>query len=146
MGNINYKGCDKPQNWWVKNAKWISRLFTDSAFVAKVKKRWTEKKKVLIELETNGLQALADANAASAECNFMKWDILGKYVWPNPAGYGERKTYQSEVDYLKNAIRTGVAYRSDIERCTERLGDAISAVYGFELPQPERQAERGQAR
>ena len=104
LGNINYNGCDKPQNWWVKNAKWISRLFTDSAFVAKVKKRWTEKKKVLIELETNGLQALADANAVSAECNFKRWDILGKYVWPNPAGYGERKTYQSEVDYLKNWI------------------------------------------
>ena len=58
----------------------------------------------------------------------------------------KRDIPQSEVDYLKNAIRTGVAYRSDIERCTERLGDAISAVYGFELPQPERQAERGQAR
>ena len=58
----------------------------------------------------------------------------------------KRDVPEAEMDYLKNAIRAGVALQSDIDRCTERLGDAVSMVYGFELPQLERQKERGQAR
>ena len=110
FGNINYNGCDDPQKWWVKNAKWISRMFADSAFVANVKKRWSEKKNALSEILTSGLQNLADANAISAECNFMKWKILGTYVLPNPAGYENRLTYQSEVDYMKDWLDERIAW------------------------------------
>ena len=42
----------------------------------------------------------AEEISTSAQTNFTRWNILGSYVWPNPAGYAERLTYQSEVDYM----------------------------------------------
>ena len=48
------------------------------------------------------LQVLADENSLSANCNFSKWTILGKYVWPNPVGAKNRTTYQSEIDFMKD--------------------------------------------
>lgn len=102
-GNVNYNGCDNPEGFWIKNAVWISRMFEDPQFVTKLKARWNEKKSELQEtFATNGtIQTLADSISVSAEYNFKKWPILGTYVWPNPAGYENRTTYQSEVDYMK---------------------------------------------
>ncbi|MCR6640410.1 MAG: CotH kinase family protein [Sporocytophaga sp.] len=31
-GNINYNGCDYPIGWWIRDSKWIDRLFEDPAF------------------------------------------------------------------------------------------------------------------
>ena len=39
-------------------------------------------------------------NQISADYNFMRWQILGTYVWPNAAGYESRTSYKSEIDYL----------------------------------------------
>ena len=102
-GNVNDNGCDNSEGFWIKNAVWISRMFEDPRFVTKLKARWNEKKTELQEtFATNGtIQTLADSINVSAEYNFKKWPILGTYVWPNPAGYENRTTYQSEVDYMK---------------------------------------------
>ena len=103
-GNINYNNCDKTDGYWIKNAAWIKRMFQDPTFAENVKNRWNATKDALLQtLADDGLiQNLADANAVSCELNFMKWQILGKYVWPNAAGYANRKTYQSEIDYMRN--------------------------------------------
>lgn len=37
-----------------------------------------------------------------ADVNFSRWNILGKYVWPNADGYANRNTYESEVAYMQN--------------------------------------------
>ena len=84
---------------WVKNT-WIQQMLSDSAFFANFKERWNEKKKDLQYAINTQLQNLADTNAISAKCNFFKWNILGKYIWPNNIGAEERKTYQSEIDYM----------------------------------------------
>jgi hypothetical protein len=39
--------------------------------------------------------------ARSAEMNFTRWPILGRWVWPNAGDYSRRTTYQHEIDYLK---------------------------------------------
>ena len=114
FGNDGEKG-DKPQygtptGWYIKNGTWMGRFFTDSGFVANIKSRWNSKKIALINTVTNNLQMLANENATSAECNFNKWKILGKYVWPNPEGYKDRQTYQSEIDYLKNWLGERIAW------------------------------------
>ncbi len=75
-------------------------------------------------------------------CDDMHHDGVNHYLYR----VIRRDVPQSEIEYLKNVICDGTAFRSEIERCTERLGDAISAIYGFDLPQPERQAERGRTR
>ena len=72
-------------------------------FVKNVKKRWNDKKTALLQTIAgeDTIQILSNENAISAELNFLKWKILGKNIYPNPDGYTERTTYQSEIDYMK---------------------------------------------
>jgi hypothetical protein len=45
--------------------------------------------------------------------HFRKWQILGVEVWPNPAGYDQRTTYQAEVSAMKNFLTTRLAWIDD---------------------------------
>ncbi|HEX5177422.1 MAG TPA: Ig-like domain-containing protein, partial [Chthoniobacteraceae bacterium] len=45
--------------------------------------------------------------------HFRKWRILGTYVWPNPAGFAQRTTYQSEVNAMKNFVNARLAWIDD---------------------------------
>ncbi len=92
-GNINYNGCDNPENYWIKNAMWISRLFDDASFVEKVKTRWNEKRSILQDHIDEISDKAADLNLA-ASSNFQRWDILNTYVWPNRVVTG---SYNGEV-------------------------------------------------
>ncbi len=89
--------------WYVKNGIWTARMFEDPLFVANVINRWNEKKDDLY-VSVDTFFSMAGDNSISAELNFMKWDILGKKVYTNSAGYEERLTYQSEVDYMKTWV------------------------------------------
>ena len=44
-GNNYNDDCDNPEGYFIKNSKWISRLFQDDTFVAQLKERWDQKKK-----------------------------------------------------------------------------------------------------
>lgn len=104
-GNINYNGCDNPEGYWIMGAKWYKKLFTNPVFVKELKSRWNEKKsQLLIAIEE--IYNKADEISDSAEINFNRWNILGKYVWPNAEGYELRTTYQSEVDYMVGWLKT----------------------------------------
>lgn len=99
-GNVNYNDCDNPSDFWVKKSIWISRMFDDVVFVSNLKERWNDRKSDLYMFINTELQELSMDNTVSAEYNFEKWTILGTYVWPNAAGYKNRTTYQSEIQYL----------------------------------------------
>ena len=81
----------------------ISRMFEDPRFVEKIKTRWTEKKYALEQTFADDgiIQNLAEEIKVSADLNFIKWSILGVYVWPNASGYEDRLTFQDEIDYMK---------------------------------------------
>ncbi len=108
FGNDRETDCGNANGWHIKttwaSTNWICRFFEDSAFVAKVKSRWNEKKNDIIQFFSTGgtIQILSDANALSANLNFARWKILGIYVWPNADGFEQRTTYKSEVDWLLN--------------------------------------------
>lgn len=95
LGNINYDGCGDTNGFHVKNAKWISRLFEDPAFVDAVKARWNEKKdefeSLLTFIDTRVLD-LSDARDA----NFEKWPITEQWQWSPAQG-----SYEAEINYLK---------------------------------------------
>ena len=107
FGNRSENGAkiqwEQPEGWF--NNTWIQQMFLDSVFFSNFVLRWNEKKQKLWEAIDIQFQKLADNNAISAECNFLKWKILGKYIWPNNAGAKNRKTYQSEIDYMANYMR-----------------------------------------
>jgi hypothetical protein len=87
---------------------WISRLFQDPAFAAKVKARWNEKKPAL-----DAISAFIDQRAASLETaqalNFQQFpNVLAGSFWntvtPVPG------TYAGEISSLKNFITQRLAW------------------------------------
>ncbi|MCF0176356.1 MAG: CotH kinase family protein [Bacteroidales bacterium] len=109
FGNCNYfpsaVGNDY-SGWYIKDYNsasvkgngWYPRLFSDPAFVAKVKARWNEVYP-LLKVVPGYIDCYYQENREAADRNFQKWTILGYAVWPNVAIPG---TYKGEVDYLKN--------------------------------------------
>ncbi len=111
FGNVNYYGCDAYEGFLIKDSGWHAQLFKDGDFVNAVKERWNEKKdevKAHLSTEAPSLSSFAANLEEDAKINFSIWPILGTYVWPNPAGYEDRTTYQSEVEYLKNWLNARI--------------------------------------
>lgn len=100
-GNIDYNGCDDSSGFWIKNARWYKQLFTDPQFESKVKARWEKVRTQVRSAVDSKIISMAEEVRKSAEQNFARWEILGTYVWPNAAGYQQRTTYQSEIDYMQ---------------------------------------------
>jgi len=102
-GNADYRSGEDPKGWYVRTGTWFVRLFEDEVFEQEFKDRWNY-------LKDNGyfdaffqrLDDTAKMLEKSAEMNFGKWPILGRYVWPNAGNVSQRTTYQSEIDYLKD--------------------------------------------
>jgi len=90
-----------PTQWRYINILWTERLFQDEDFAEKYISRWKElRKDVLSDANIDYIiddyaSLLADAQAR----NFEKWEILGKYIWPNSEPYAE--SYEEEIDKLK---------------------------------------------
>jgi hypothetical protein len=113
-GNINYNGCDNPEGFWIKNSGWHKRFFSDDNFAKQVKNRWDEiKTKIHDDAINSFIQTEADKLSKSAELNFRRYPILGKYVWPNAGGYASRKTYQSEIDYMIDFLNARYKFLDD---------------------------------
>ncbi len=106
FGNINdrpeFNGSQnyKTDGFWIKRADWYARLFQDPAFVAEVKSRFN--------VFYNHRSLLADVIKLHSSYldkgqkkNFIKWAILGKYVWPN---YNWPNTYPEEVQRLQQWV------------------------------------------
>lgn len=106
-GNIDYSHCMYTYSWWVRNSLWISRLFQDPAFKARVKARWNELKQLHINTLPNYIENQAAKLNIAQGYNFKKWDILGMYIWPNAAVMG---SYSGEVNYLKTWLTNRIAW------------------------------------
>ena len=38
------------------------------------------------------------------ERNFVKWPVLGVFIWRETSGYQDRNTYQKEINYLESFV------------------------------------------
>jgi hypothetical protein len=80
---------------------WWQTLLEDKKFKRQIQTRWKELRQN--QLKTTRILAVIDSFntilAKPQERNFKKWDILTKYVWPNPV---INNTYGNEVLYLKD--------------------------------------------
>lgn len=90
----------------LKGDGWYPRLFSDPTFVSAVKARWNE---IYPELCT--IPSFIDEQAAiitpAAEHNFLRWPVLGQYVWPNVSWPA---TYVQEVGNLKSFYSARLAW------------------------------------
>ena len=112
--NHGYGNCDYGQTWEVNNwllennseggdqmSFWWKLLWQDENFQAKVSERYTElRSNIFSEDHINGIiDSLVNVLGDAVGRNFLKWPILGTYVWPN---YYVFDTYEQEVEYLKS--------------------------------------------
>ncbi len=96
FGNCNYTNFEKPDGWQMRYVKWFNQMFFDPDFKAQAKDRWNE----LLPKLRNVPAFLArqrELMAGAQDRNFQRWDILGKYVWPNFYWFD---TYDQEYDFL----------------------------------------------
>lgn len=113
-GNYAYENSGSESiytyGWWAGKGAWLGRLLADNSFQKKVKQRWTAKKAELDIWASSRTQEAATAIEKEASINFQRWPILGTYVWQNAPGSTNRKTYQSEVDYLKEWMKYRISW------------------------------------
>lgn len=90
-------------NWQIPF--WWNRLMSDTHFITQLRCRWENLRTSV--LSTPYLMSRIDSAVAvldeSQQRNFMRWPILGVYVWPN--NY-VGSTYAEEVNFLKNWLTT----------------------------------------
>jgi spore coat protein CotH len=110
FGNVDYSDCQFPTHFWVRYHAWIDRMFDDPEFVAKVKNRFA-----YFRDNEAYLMGFIDQTAASLDLaqkeNDDKWDLIGRWVWPNPYVFN---TYQEEVDHLKNWLGTRMDWLDEV--------------------------------
>ena len=96
LGNINYNDNEKTSGFWVNSRLWYKRLFEDPLFLEKVKDRflhfYSNKESIISKINE-----LANYVEKSRIKNNEKWNILGKYLWPN---YKVFNSFNEEDNYL----------------------------------------------
>jgi hypothetical protein len=110
-GNIAHSRAYNPEGWHVRSASWFTRLFEDEAFVLEFKERWNYiKSQGVFDDMLARIDSTAAMLAEAQSMNFTRWPILGINVWPNDAGASSRRTYQAEIDYLKEWLEARIEW------------------------------------
>lgn len=105
-GNIDYNGNDAPEGWWVRGTGYLPRLFADPNFTRQVAARWQFLSRQMPELQRFIRQG-AEALDAAQQRNFVTWDILDTWVWPNAVVTG---SYAGETAYLQDWLTRRAAW------------------------------------
>ena len=83
---------------------WWSQLLKDNNFQIKLKTRWVDLRKNA--LSNNKIEAHIDSVTIllkdAQQRNFQKWNIMGRYVWPN---YHYQGNYNEEITWTKTWIK-----------------------------------------
>jgi len=88
-------------------------LFMNKSFRYWLKQEWTSLR--ADKLSDTNLLSFIDSMASQVDTtiqkrNFRRWPELGRVIWLEPTSITQRKTYQSEVDYLKNYLVKRLAW------------------------------------
>ena len=97
FGNVDYSDCAYPNGFWIRDNAWYNRLFQDPDFAAKVKERFAYFRNNQ-DFILGKMDFYANRLRSAQQNNDARWDLIGRYVWPNFVVFN---TYQEEVDYLK---------------------------------------------
>ena len=98
----------KTSDWNAEITAWkrtyfMKRMFTDPNFENKLRERWIEIRNG--SFSTNNILTFMDQTIEKIReariRNFIKWPIIGVYVWPN---YYIGATYEDDVNFLKGWI------------------------------------------
>ena len=114
FGNADYYGGEETHGWYYTNLRdieicWVNRLRDDPEFVQRQIDRWTELRRDVFAPERllRRVDELAAQLQEAQVRNFRRWNILNRYVQPNPETHG---TYQGEVQAMKQWIQGRIAW------------------------------------
>lgn len=103
-GNTTYRpsSTNTPIDWVHLDGNWKERFFKDEYFVKKYINRWKQIRKNILSNENiiNIIETQEELISEAQIRNFKRWDILGKYIWPNPEPIAS--THEEEIENLKN--------------------------------------------
>lgn len=158
LGNANYLQGENPTGWYYPQVNppdyyWYQRLFQDPEFELAYWDRFWELRHGLFS--TSRLMATIDRHDAELEGphgdpnavtrNFEEWDVLGRYLWPNPGGYQSRTTHQAEIDWMKTWLTNRLAWIESQSRGTQgpatppilnRYGGRVEAGFRLTMSEP----------
>lgn len=109
LGNGDYFNSS-PQLYRNRYNLWFNEIIDDLYFQEKYLVRLSE---VLYEIMPKLIDDLDEAYLVikdSAERNFVRWPILGTYVWPNPDLMSRTDTYEGQYKYLKDHLEARIAW------------------------------------
>ena len=106
-GNAYYQGWApahggySPQGIWVTVVHpWFNALLRIPEFRDATAQRWSEIRDREVMQLIERIDHLATVYANDFERNFERWDIMGRYIWPNPPTVVEIDTFRGQVEYL----------------------------------------------
>jgi spore coat protein CotH len=119
FGNANYCEGQLTNGWEIDfntvcggplgNPFHWTRLVQDPDFTHQLNCRWQELRQTKLHEDTlmNYIDSMANYLQDASSRNFMKWQTLGTYVWPNNF---IGNTYLEEVNYLKTWLSARIAW------------------------------------
>ena len=111
-GNVCWDDCEKTEGFWIKDAPWYQKFFEDEEFVASLCERWSEKQKDL-EDSIEWIKTTGKMLSPAIQLNDAVWKNIGHRQWPHAPGWKNRKTYESEIDYMTNWLEARIRWMND---------------------------------
>ena len=111
-GNADYMDYGPTGIWAQRKNNWFAKLMT-TPFADTVVLRWNEIKGNQIESMLSEIEYMSTHYQSSFENNFVRWNVLGRYTWPNPAEVIAIKTYMAQVEYLLDWLGTRIDWLDD---------------------------------
>ena len=142
FGNCDYGQTWEPENWLLEYnpeggdqmSFWWELLWQDENFREKVSARYSElrsnifSESHIFEIIDNSVNHLGE----SINRNFLKWPVLGIYLWPN---FQVFDTYEEEILYLKSWISQRLSWMDsqilqlNVDKYNEIIKYAVHNVY-----------------
>ncbi|MFZ4401747.1 MAG: CotH kinase family protein [Bacteroidales bacterium] len=115
-GNANYNEASITSGWAYQLNQsytgavpfWWARLIQDSTFTSGLKCRWTELRQSVLSTQSifHYIDSIAVKLNEAQVRHFVKWPILGIYVWPNQPPYPT--SFAGEITAIKTWIQARI--------------------------------------
>ncbi len=109
-----YLNVNDPEYLYAKSVNvWYKKLLEFDEFKALVGSILDENKDFITEKIDEVLDYQLEY-VENNKANFKVWDILNKYVWPNPKKIVSIKTYEGQVEYLRTWLNQKLNYMESV--------------------------------
>ena len=99
---------------WAKELNiWYYYLLQHTEFQQLVSEKLKGYKQKIVDSINNSIEKVSNLSSSFLR-NFKRWDILGKYVWPNSDDLVAITTWEGHVEYLKEWLLNSLNYMISI--------------------------------